>query len=271
MRAIWSGAISFGLVNIPVRLYSATQDESFHFNYLHKEDMSPVRYAKICRKDGKELSSEEIVKGYEYQRGDYIVMEDDDFKKAHPKTTKTIEIQDFTAEKEIDSRYFDKPYYLEPDKGAARPYALLREALRKSGKVGVAKFVIRNKEHLGALKVEGDMILLNQMRYSAEIRSKDELNLPTEKVEAREIKMALALIDQLSSDFKPEQYKDTYRTQMEKVIKDKAKGKPIKATEDAPVSTDVADLMETLRASLEKQHGEVAETESKDTKKATAK
>lgn len=268
MRAIWSGAISFGLVNIPVRLYSGTQDQDFHFSYLHKKDMSPVRYAKICRKDGKELSAEELVKGYEYQRGDYIVMDDGDFKKAHPRSTKTIEIQDFTAEKEIDSRYFDKPYYLEPDKGAARPYALLREALRKSGKVGVAKFVLRNKEHLGALKVEGDMILLNQMRYADTLRPKSELNLPTDKVEAREIKMALALIEQLSGKFDPDSYKDEYRAKMEKVISQKAKGKPIKATEDAPVSTDVADLMETLRASLEAQHDTVSKSEKK---KAAAK
>jgi DNA end-binding protein Ku len=152
MRAIWSGALSFGLVNIPVKLYSATAGMGLDLTMLHKKDISPIRYARICRADGKEIPYEDIVKGYEYQKGDYVILTDEDFKKASVEKTKAIEIESFVKESEIDPIYFEKPYYLEPEKGAQKAYALLRESLKKSKKIGLAKFVLRNREHLAAIR-----------------------------------------------------------------------------------------------------------------------
>lgn len=254
MRAIWTGALSFGLVNIPIRLYSATEDHGLDFDMLHKEDLSPIRYARVCRADGKEVPYEDIVKGYEYEKGDYVVLDQEDFKKANVKKTKTIEIVDFVKEDEIDPIYFEKPYYLEPDKGAAKPYALLREAIKKSKKVALAKFVLRNREHIAVIKVSGNVLVLDQLRFDSEIRPPDSLNLPkSEKANTREIDMALSLIDQLSAHFKPEQYKDTYAQDLKAIIEEKAEGKKPKTKGKAPQPTEVRDLMAALRASLEKQ------------------
>lgn len=253
MRAIWTGALSFGLVNIPVRLYSATGGQDLKFNYLHKTDLSPIRYAKICRKDGKEIPFEDIVKGYEYQKGDFVVLTDEDFKKANARKSKTVDIVDFADEKEIDLIYAEKPYYLEPDKGAAKPYALLREALKQSGKVGVAKFVLRQREHLGVIKPIGNVITLEQLRFNSELRKPIGLDVPDAKsADKREIEMALKLIDQLTGPFKPEAYKDTYRQEIEQVISEKTHGKKPKQRGKEPEPTAVKDLMATLRASLER-------------------
>lgn len=254
MRSIWSGSLTFGLVNIPVRLYSATAGEQLEFNMLHKKDYSPIRYAKICRKEGKEIPFDEIVKGYEYQKGDFIVLSDADFKKVNIKKTKSINVMDFVREEEIDPMYFEKPYYLEPDKGADRAYALLREALTKTKKVGIAKFVIRNREHLGLIKpgVKG-VLVLDQMRFVDELHKAEELNLPdSESVSKKELDMAIKFIDQLSSHFTPSDYKDTYKEELKEVIEDKAKGKPVHVEGEEPAPTKVADLMDTLKASLEK-------------------
>jgi DNA end-binding protein Ku len=207
----------------------------------------------LCRKEGKEIPFDEIVKGYEYQKGDYVILTDEDFKKANVRATKTIDIQDFVAEDEINSMYYEKPYYLEPDKGASKPYALLHKALCKSNKVGIAKFVIRNREHLGAIKPVGGVIVLNQLRFEHEIRKPTGLDLPdTKKTDTREVEMALKLIEQLTEHFKPQQFKDTYTEELEKVIEAKAKGKKITAKGAAPKPTQVNDLMATLRKSLEK-------------------
>lgn len=253
MRAMWTGALSFGLVNIPVRLYSATGDGALKFKYLHKEDLSPIRYARVCRADGKEIPFDDIVRGYEYQKGDFVVLTDDDFKKANVRKTKTIDIHDFVDESEIESIYYDKPYYLEPDENAGKPYALLHQALQKSKKVGIAKFVIRNKEHLGAIKPVGGVVVLNQLRFESEIRKPTGLDLPDAKqADTREIDMALKLIDQLTAHFKPQQFKDTYTEELQRVIEAKAKGKTFKAKGAEPKPTAVKDLMSTLRASLEK-------------------
>lgn len=255
MRAIWTGALSFGLVNIPVKLYSASEDNAgLKFNYLHKKDNSPVRYAKICRSDGQEIPFTEIVKGYEYQKGDYVILTEADFKKADARKTKTVDIVEFTDEKEIDPILFEKPYYLEPDRGAAKPYALLREALNRSGKVGVAKFVLRNREHLAVLKPSGNAIVLEQIRYNTEVRNPTGLNLP-DKVDAedREIDMALKLIDQLSGPFIAEDFHDTYTEELEEIIDQKVKGQPIKPRGEAPENTQAKDLMAMLKASLEQE------------------
>lgn len=255
MRPIWTGALSFGLVNIPVRLYSATEDHGLNFDMLHKKDLSPIRYARICKVDGKEIPYDDIVKGYQYEKGDYVVLTDEDFKKANIKKTKTIDIIDFSKEEDIDSVYFEKPYYLEPDKGAFKAYALLREAIKKSKKVGIAKFVLRNREHLAALRAQGDVIVLNQLRFDEEIR-KPDLKLPgkEEKTTSREVEMALALIDQLTSHFKPQDYKDTYVKDVKQIINQKLKGKKPKAkgSEKDTKPTEVHDIMAMLKESLEK-------------------
>lgn len=253
MRAIWSGSLSFGLVNIPVRLYSAAESGAkIEFDLLHSKDMSPIRYARVCRKEGDEVPNEEIVKGYEYEDGEYVILSDEDFKKADVGLTKSIEIMDFTDESQIDEIYFEKPYYLEPDKGAAKAYSLLREALRKTGKVGIARFVIRNREHLGAVRPYGDVILLNQLRYDSEIRKPEGLKLPeAPQADAREMDLALALVEKLAGDFEPEKYRDLYTEELRQIIQQKAEGRVPVAKGEEPQPTAVIDLVEMLKKSLE--------------------
>lgn len=252
MRPIWSGSMSFGLVNIPVRLFSGS--ESHHgldLNMLHAKDHSPIRYARVCRKDGKEIPYDEIVKGYEWRDGDFIELTREDFEKADVRKTKTIDIKQFADEDEIDTRYFEKPYYLEPAKGAERAYALLRQALEQSGKVALAKFAMRARDNMAALKPIGRVLVLNQMRFPADVRNPGNLNIPDEEADDGEVKMALALIDQLSKPFIPEDWHDTYTEELEEIIEEKAKGKTPKAHGKAPQQTKVKDLMTTLKASLE--------------------
>lgn len=255
MRPIWSGALSFGLVNIPVRAYSAIDAIGLNFDMLHKKDLSPIRYARICREDGKEVPYEDIVKGYEIAKGEYVVLTDEDFKKANIKKTKTIEIVDFAELTSIDPLLFEKPYFLEPDKGGDRAYALLREALKRSGKVGIATFVFRNREHLGAVLVHENIIVLNQLRYQSEIRQPEGLALP-EKTAAREreMTMALQLIEQLTEPFKPEVYKDNYAEELMELIHRKAKGKAPRARGKAPRLTATGDLVHILKESLRSSH-----------------
>lgn len=253
MRAIWTGSLSFGLVNIPVRMYSATADSQLHFHFLHRKDLSPVRYAKFCAAEDKELKQSEIVKGHEYKDGQYVTMEDADFEKANKRTTKTIDLINFVDEADIPPIFYDKPYYLEPDKNAKKPYALLHQALCKTDRVGLAKFVLRNREHLAAVKPVGGVIVLNQMRFNHEIRKPTGLDLPDSgKAPKKEVEMALKLVDQLTEDFKPTQYQDSYTKDLERVIEAKIKGKKPTAVGTAPKPTEVSSLMEALRASLDK-------------------
>jgi DNA end-binding protein Ku len=252
MRSIWSGSIGFGLVNIPVKLYSASQShEGLDLDMLHKEDHSPIRYARICREDGEEIPYEDIVKGYEYKKGDYVVLTQEDLKKADAKKTKTIEIKQFADEDEIDSRYYEKPYYLEPDKGAERAYALLRDALARSNKVALAKYAMRARDNMAAIKPIGNALVLVQMRFPADLRDAGDLKFPTEKAKKEELDMALALIKQLDKPFIPEDWHDTYTEELEEIIKDKANGHTPKKQGKQPQETKVKDLMDTLRASLE--------------------
>jgi DNA end-binding protein Ku len=233
MKSIWKGAISFGLVNIPVRLYSATERETVAFHMLSKRDNSRIRFLRVSEASGKEVPYEEIVKGYELEDGG------------------TIEIQEFVDESEISSLYFDKPYYLEPDKTAAKAYALLRDALAKSGKVGISQFVLRNREHLCALKAMDEVLVLNALRFSSEIRAASELALPKkEKVSQSELSLALKLVEGLSDKFDPKKYKDTYTEEVRKLIDAKAKGQKIKAPAKAAPSTKVIDLTAALKESL---------------------
>ncbi|MFZ2804538.1 MAG: Ku protein [Patescibacteria group bacterium] len=249
---LWSGSISFGLINIPVRLYSASVEREFNFQLLHKKDLSPISYARVCRAEGKEVPYEDVVKGYEYRKGDYVILHDEDFEKVDLKRTKSIDISSFTDESEIDPIYLEKPYYIEPDERAVKAYLILREALRVSHKVGVASYVLHNKEHLGILKVEGDVLVLDQLRYKEELK-KPGLKVPKGKTSKREIDMALKLINQLTEHFHPEKYHDAYSDELKKVIAKKAHGKPVKAKGKEPKPTKVPDIMSVLRKSLEKE------------------
>ena len=254
MRAIWTGSISFGLVNIPVKLYSGSEhNEGLDLRMLHKTDKSPIRYAKMCKHENKEVAFNEIVKGYEYADGDFIILTEEDFEKASPRKTKTINISEFVDEDEIDVRYYEKPYYLEPQKSADKPYALLRDALKKSGRVAIARYVMRNRENLAVIKTVGNALVLNQIRFPNEIREPSQLKLPDTEVKGKELQMALALIEQLSGPFIAEDYHDTYTEELKATIEEKAKGKRITKKTGEPQPTKVNDLMSALRASLEKE------------------
>ncbi len=253
MRPIWNGSISFGLINIPVRMYSATNPrQGIDLDMLHKTDHAPIRYARICRKDGQEIPWDDIVKGYEYQEGDYIVLTKKEMEELDVAKTQTIDIQQFVDEGEIDIRYYEKPYYLEVDKGGDKAYALLRVALQKSGKLALAKFVLHEREHIGVIKPVGRAPVLNQMRFPTDIREPGELNLPTDKgLTDKEIEMALKLIKQETRPFIAEDLHDTYTEELEELIKAKTKGKkPKPVSKSAPKETSAKDLMSALKASL---------------------
>lgn len=254
MRSIWSGSLSFGLVNIPIKLYVATEEKTIDLDMLHKKDMSPIRYAKICRAEEKEVPYEEITKGFEVDKDDYVIVTPDEMKKANIKKTNSIEIMQFVQEEEIDSMYFEKPYYLEPVKGAEKSYALLIEALKKSKKVGIAKFVLRTRERVAIVKPRGKALVLDQMRYFQDIRDTKELNLPEDVgLKEREISMAVAFIEQLTEKFDPKQFHDTYKEELERMIEAKAKGETVRVKGKEPVATKAEDLMELLQASLEQR------------------
>jgi DNA end-binding protein Ku len=252
MRVIWKGSISFGLVNIPVKMYHASRDHELKFVLLHKKDLSEIRYARICKSEDKEVPWEELVKGFEFQKGEYVVMNQEDFEKANVKKTRTIEIVSFANEDEIDPIFYEKPYYLEPDKNAESTYALLCEALRKSKKVGIAKYVIHNREHIAVLKPYHNAILLNQMRYDDEMVKLKELEIPDiGKIPAKEVDIAIKLIDHLTKPFTAKEYKDTYTEEIKEIIAQKAKGKKIVAKGKEPKPTKVTDIMSLLKASLQ--------------------
>lgn len=251
MRSIWTGAIGFGLVNIPVKMYSATESSTLNLDMLDKKDHAHIKYMRVNENSGKEVAWGNIVKGYKVD-DDYVVLDDKDFEAASAKKTKTIEISDFVKEDEISSLYYETPYYLEPDKSGTRPYKLLLEALKKTKKVGVSTFVMRNKEALAILRPDGDVIVLNKIRFEQEIRDPEELALPNNTdVKPAELKMAISLIDQLTGKFDISKYKDTYNDELLKVIKAKSKGKKIKAPEMKIVHNKTKDLMEQLKASLD--------------------
>ena len=255
MRSLWNGALSFGLINIPIHVYSGSEPRAITFDLLHKKDLSPIRYAKICKADGKEIPYEDIVKGYEYKEGEYVVLNDEDFKQASVKKTKTIEIFDFVEEDEIDTIYYEKPYFLEPGKGAEKPYLLLRESLKKSKKVGLARFVFHTREHVCVVRPYGNMIILIQLRYHSEIRDAKGLKIPKDVAASpREVTMALKLIEQLTASFTPKKYHDTYEDELAKIIEQKAKGKKIKVTKVKETKvTHIKDIMGLLKESIKKE------------------
>lgn len=269
MRAIWKGALSFGLVNIPIQMYTASHDKEISFVMLHKKDHSQIRYARICKAEGKEVPWNEIVKGYEYEKGDYVVLDDKDFEKANLKKTKTIEIVNFVDENEVDTIYYSKPYFLEPDKNASSAYSLLREALKKSKKVGLAKYILRNREHLAVIKVYENMLILNELRYQNELVKVEDLKIPAVgKSTGKEIDIAIQLIDHLTVPFEPQDFKDTYMEEIKQIIKQKAKGRPVHPKTEEPKSTKVHDIMSLLQASLESKKNPPKKTPRKTHKKA---
>ncbi|MGZ3901073.1 MAG: non-homologous end joining protein Ku [Bacteroidia bacterium] len=251
MRPIWTGAIGFGLVNIPVKIFSATQSSTLDLDMLDKKDHSNINFKRVNSKTGREVAWENVVKGYKMPNDEYVVLSEKDFEMASAKKTKTIEITEFVNENEIESVYYESPYYLEPAKSGERAYALLREALHKTKKVGIATFVMRSKESLAILKADEKVIILNRIRFEEEIRDAKELNLPPKtEVKANELKMAISLIEQLSGKFDISKYKDTYSAELMKVIKAKAKGIKVKEPKLKIVHGKTKDLMDQLKASL---------------------
>jgi DNA end-binding protein Ku len=252
MRSIWSGSISFGLVNIPVKLGSAIEStKELDFDMLSKKDMAPIRYARIDTETGKEVAWKDIVKGYQYAKGKYVVITDEDFAKASPEKSKTIDLIQFVKEEEIDPIYYDKPYYITPDKGASKSYQLLLKALEESGTVGLAEFMLRNRMHICVIKPYNGVLLINQLRYDEEVREVPEVT-KSEKITQKEVQLAVKLIDQLTEKFDPAAFKDTYVAELKKVIKAKAAGKNIRIADEPKKPTGtVKDLMEELKKSLE--------------------
>lgn len=253
MRAIWSGSINFGLINIPVKLYSASEEHPISFDLLHKDDLSPIRYAKICKEEEKEIPYKDIVKGYEFRQGEYIVVTEEDLKSFDEQKVKAIEIKQFVILNEIDFIFYERPYYLEPAKGADKAYALLRETLRSSKKGAIVRFVIRNKEHLGVLKEYKNVIVLDQMRFFEELKATKGLNLPTDNlISKKELEMSLKLVEQLTEKFKPEEYRDEYTQQLKEMIESKLKSnkKVPHKREAIKKSSKIHDITALLEASL---------------------
>ncbi len=255
MRPLWTGALTFGLVNIPVRLHSAVQaKERVSFRLLHKKDLSPIKYDRVCQKEGESVPWKDIVKGYEYAKGKFVVLTDDDFKAAAIESSKTIEIMDFVAVDEVDPRYFETPYYVAPQKGGEKAYALLREAIKRTNMVGIGKITMRsNSLHLAGVRAVGDAIVLEIMRFGDELVDADDFNFPSDAgVRPQELQMAEQLVGNLSSSFDPSKYVDDYHENLMKIIKAKMKGKKIAVAEpEERESTQVVDLMARLQESLQ--------------------
>ena len=253
MATIWKGSLTFGLVNIPVELRSAVKSDNLSFRMLHEEDLSPIKYERVSQRTGEPVPWNEIVKGYEYAKGKYVVMTDEDFKAAALESSKTIDILNFVQESEIDPRYFETPYYLVPAKGGEKAYALLREAVRNAGAVGIGKIIIRQSQHLAGVKVVGDALVLEIMRFANELVDIDEFTFPeADVVRPQELKMAEQLVANLAEPFDPSSYTDDYRESLMRVIKAKMKGKKItvEESEEIPADTKVIDLMARLQESL---------------------
>ena len=272
MRPTWKGSISFGLVYIPIAVYPATREEKLSFRQLRRTDLSPIKYKKVAEADSKEVAAEEIVKGFEYERGRYVVLSDEDFEKVKIESTHSIDITDFVDLHQVDPKFFYKPYFLEPQKGGEKAYALLHKALSGTGKIGVAKVVISNREHLAAVKPDGLFLILELMHFASEILSAEELNRgPSTALNEKELKMAQALIDSMSSDWEPEKYRDEYRTAMLEVIEQKAKNKKIPARAIAPPpSTNVVDLVKVLQESLNRSQSVKVKRGSNGARRSTS-
>jgi len=249
-RPIWSGTISFGLVSVPVRMYSATESKELRFHFLHKRDLQPIGYDKVRRDTGEHVDNDDIVRGFEVEKGRFVPLEDEDLDRLDIELTKTIDILDFVDLDEIDPIYFRKAYYLEPQEGAEKPYRLLVRALEETGKVGIAKVVIRNKQHLAALRPWNGVLVLETMYYADEVRQPERSDGRV-RLQKPEVEMAKSLVENLSEPFKPEKYDDTYRKELLDLLRAKAKGKAL--PEPVPEEGgEVVDLLAALRESVER-------------------
>lgn len=253
-RAIWTGTISFGLVNVPVRMYSAIDEQDLRFHFIHQQDGSRIGYQKICKAEGMPVPDDEIVKAFEFEQGEYVVLDDADFEAARDEGVKTIEITDFVPYEQIDPIYFERTYYLGPQKGSERVYALLREAMKRSELAGIAKYVLRDSQHLGCLRIRDDVITLEKMFFAGEIRPLDGIAPESAKVDERELELASSLIEQFKGDWEPARYEDTYRDRLCEIITAKRKGKTITAPE-TETAEEPTDLLAALRASVEAVQG----------------
>jgi DNA end-binding protein Ku len=251
-RALWKGSISFGLVNIPIELHTAVRNHRPKFRMLHAKDKSPVKFERVCIRDGHPVGWDELVKGYEYAKGHFVVLTKEDFQAAALEKTRTIDIIDFVKAEEIDDRFFETPYYLVPANGGERAYALLREAIRESGRTGIATFILRDAQHLAAVEVIDNAIVLSVMRFADELVDVSQFDLPaTGSVRKPELDMAKALVNSLAAEWSPEKYTDKYRENLMKIIQGKVKGKDVTLVpSDEPRQAKVVDLMERLRQSL---------------------
>jgi DNA end-binding protein Ku len=257
---MWTGTINFGLVNIPVELHSGEAADELDFDMLDKRDFSPVKYRRVNAKSGRDVPWSDIIKGYQYQKGEYVALSDEDFKSANVEATRSIDIVEFVDRSEISPIYFDKPYFLLPLKNGQRAYALLRDVLKKSEKVGIAKVVIRTRQHLGALLVEGELLVLNLMRFPQELRDASKFNserwVKRASASSREVKMAAQLVESMAAHWRPQKYRDEYRDDLLKLIQRKIKSGQTKSIEPAekparPVSSGkVVDIMHLLRRSV---------------------
>jgi DNA end-binding protein Ku len=253
-RALWKGSISFGLVNIPIELHTAVRNHRPRFRMLHAKDRSPVRFERVCIRDGHPVAWEDLVKGFEYAKGRFVVITKEDFQAAALEKTRTVDIIDFVKSDAIDDRFFETPYYLVPAKSGERSYALLREAIRESDRIGIAKFILRDAQHLAALEVIGDALVLTVMRFADELVDTATLHFPSAgHIRKPELEMAKALVNNLASEWDPAKYTDQYRENLLRIIHGKVKGKDV---ELEPMTerprAEVVDLMERLRRSLEK-------------------
>jgi DNA end-binding protein Ku len=254
-RSIWTGSLAFGLVNIPVQLHVAVRDHRPRFRLLHADDKSPVRFERVCQREGKAVAWEDLVKGYEYAKGQFVILTKEDFKAAAVEKTQRVDIVDFVEGSEIDDRFFETPYYLVPGKGGEHAYALLRAAMRAAGRVGIAKFILREVQHLAALEVIGDALVLTMLRFADELVDISSFPLPADKQLGKgELDIARTLVENLATRWNPEKYIDEYRENLMRLIRAKAKGKKIKLeSHEEPRQAEVVDLMERLRRSLEQK------------------
>jgi DNA end-binding protein Ku len=270
-RAIWSGAVTFGLVSVPVKLYSATERRAeLAFRQLHKKDHAPIDYRRFCSKEDIEVDWKDIARGYEYAKGRFVVLTEEDFERAKTPATQTLEIRDFVPGDQIDFAFFETPYWLEPTRPGRKAYGLLRDALAETGRVGIGTFVMRQREHLAALRPSGKALMLTTMRFADEIRPATQLDLPNGVGATREKKLALQLIDTLAADWEPKKYRDAYREVLRAAIEQKVEGKEIVMPE-APKPSKVVDLMEALQASLKAPRRDLAKAAGRmDRRRTTA-
>ena len=251
-RPIWKGSIAFGLVNIPVELHTAVRDHRPRFRLLHATDKSPIQFSRVCARDGRPVAWQDLVKGYEYSKGHFVVLTKEDFQAAALEKTRTVDIIDFVEADQIDDRFFETPYYLVPSKGGERAYALLREAMRETKRIGIAKFILRDALHLAAVEVIDEALVLTLMRFADELVDTGQLSLPSASaVRKQELKIAKALVANLNAEWNPSKYTDEYRDNLMRIIEGKMKGKKVHLeARDEPRPAKVVDLMERLRASL---------------------